>query len=384
MWQGWKWNSTADGGPDNWMLYNNHIDIEVSDFLFHCYQMSAGDINFILDLWVASLAAYDDTPSFSTSADMYNTIDANPLGDVPWQSISLQYNRAKTISEVPLWMKSNYDVWFWDPHTLVLNLLSNLDFDHEFDYAPFQEHTADGVHHFQDFMSVNWAWKQAICPRPRLFWFKAYATHFQDIIAVNPKMRGSVLHPIILGSDKTMVSVATGHNEYWPIYLSIGNIHNNTQWAHHNGVVLLGFFAIPKSKCCISLCSHLLYLICKWLNPAINEFHDDATFYKFCHQLLHSSLVKILKMLKPGMMTPDITHFPDGHVRQVMYGLGPYIANYPEQALLACIMQGWYTKYILLWGFSMPYWHAFLDALCLRTTLIPVNMFIALRHIPSC
>jgi len=53
--------------------------------------------------------------------------------------------------------------------------------------------------------------------------------------------------PIILGSDKTTVSVGTGNNEYWPLYLSIGNIHNNVRHAHRNGVVLLGFLAIPKS-----------------------------------------------------------------------------------------------------------------------------------------
>jgi Plavaka transposase len=54
--------------------------------------------------------------------------------------------------------------------------------------------------------------------------------------------------PIILGSDKTTVSVATGQNEYWPIYLSIGNIHNNVRRAHRNGVALLGFLSTPKSK----------------------------------------------------------------------------------------------------------------------------------------
>jgi Plavaka transposase len=32
---------------------------------------------------------------------------------------------------------------------------------------------------------------------------------------------------VILGSDKTTVSVATGQNEFHPIYLSIGNIWNN-------------------------------------------------------------------------------------------------------------------------------------------------------------
>ncbi|KAG6327108.1 hypothetical protein ID866_11980 [Astraeus odoratus] len=33
--------------------------------------------------------------------------------------------------------------------------------------------------------------------------------------------------PVILGSDKTTVSVGTGHTEYYPLYVSLGNVHNN-------------------------------------------------------------------------------------------------------------------------------------------------------------
>jgi hypothetical protein len=68
------------------------------------------------------------------------------------------------------------------------------------------------------------------------------------MVAEDPMTHGSMLVPIILGSDKTTVSVATGHTEYWPVYLSIGNIHNNARRAHKNGLVLFGFLAIPKSK----------------------------------------------------------------------------------------------------------------------------------------
>jgi hypothetical protein len=46
------------------------------------------------------------------------------------------------------------------------------------------------------------------------------------------------------------------------------------------------------------------------------------------------------------MTTPEVVCFPDGHFRKVIYGLGPYIADYPEQVLLACIVQGWCPKYI--------------------------------------
>ena len=71
----------------------------------------------------------------------------------------------------------------------------------------------------------------------------------QDKIIINhPKNKGAFFVPVILGSDKTTVSVATGQTDYWPGYISIGNIHNNMRRTHQNGVILLGFLAIPKSK----------------------------------------------------------------------------------------------------------------------------------------
>jgi len=54
--------------------------------------------------------------------------------------------------------------------------------------------------------------------------------------------------PIILGSDKTTVSVATGQNEYYPLYLSVGNIQNHMRRAHKNALVVIGFFPIPKGE----------------------------------------------------------------------------------------------------------------------------------------
>jgi len=54
--------------------------------------------------------------------------------------------------------------------------------------------------------------------------------------------------PFMMGSDKTTASAATGQVDYWPLYGSIGNIHNNIRRAHGSGLVLIGFLAIPKSK----------------------------------------------------------------------------------------------------------------------------------------
>jgi hypothetical protein len=68
---------------------------------------------------------------------------------------------------------------------------------------------------------------------------------------------------------------------------------------------------------------------------------DTVPFRHFKRWLFHHSLTKILEPLKPGMTTPEIVRCYDGHFRRAIYGLGPYIADYQEQVLVACIVQGW-------------------------------------------
>jgi hypothetical protein len=44
------------------------------------------------------------------------------------------------------------------------------------------------------------------------------------------------------------------------------------------------------------------------------------------------------------MSVPEVVQFGDGHFRRVVYGLGPYIADYPEQLVLGCVVQNWCAK----------------------------------------
>ena len=44
---------------------------------------------------------------------------------------------------------------------------------------------------------------------------------------MDPANKGATLCPIILGSDKTTVLVATGQNEYYPLYMSNGLVYNS-------------------------------------------------------------------------------------------------------------------------------------------------------------
>ena len=45
------------------------------------------------------------------------------------------------------------------------------------------------------------------------------------------------------------------------------------------------------------------------------------------------------------MSEPEVVKCGDGVYRRVVYGLGPYIADYPEQVLISGIVQGWCPRY---------------------------------------
>lgn len=51
------------------------------------------------------------------------------------------------------------------------------------------------------------------------------------------------------------------------------------------------------------------------------------------------------------MTHPELVRYGDGYYRQTFYGLGPYIADYPELVLLACIVQGWCPRYTFVMSF---------------------------------
>lgn len=61
----------------------------------------------------------------------------------------------------------------------------------------------------------------------------------------------------------------------------------------------------------------------------------------------------ILKNLRPAMTVPEVIYCFDNHFQRVIYSIGPYIADYPEQALLACIVQGWCPRCVRIHFFQI-------------------------------
>ncbi|KAI5981089.1 hypothetical protein EDC04DRAFT_2875105 [Pisolithus marmoratus] len=208
--------------------------------------MLAKKINTLLDFWAALLLLLGGTPLFANRKDLYCMIDHTSVGTVQWENFKIQHKhdvqhapdeqneqdeQGKLIEledgqdgldrlEAP-WMFDTYDVWYRDPCQVVHNLLVCADIKDEMDFMPYQEFNgANEQRCWENFMSGDWAWNDAI-------------------IHGDPFMVGATLVPIILGSDKTTVSVVTG--------FLMGNVHNTTHCAHHDAVVLIAFLAMPKS-----------------------------------------------------------------------------------------------------------------------------------------
>jgi len=106
--------------------------------------------------------------------------------------------------------------------------------------------------------------------------------------------------------------------------------------------LLSGFSLCQK----VSIYGDTTLLIANQPVIATKQHASDVRFRKFRRQLFHCSLSKILETLRPAMTKPEVARFGDGHFRRVIYGLGPYIADYEEQVLLACIVRGWCPRYV--------------------------------------
>ncbi|KAJ7204092.1 hypothetical protein GGX14DRAFT_369056 [Mycena pura] len=288
-----------------WAPFNDRVEFDFTQFHFVEAQSSASDINKALELWAASVLKYGGTAPWKNARDLYATIDAIQLGDVPWKTFKMRYAGPLPPGTPPKWMTQTYDLCARDVRQLLHQQLATAAFKDHINLVPYQQFNHAGRRVWSNLMSGEWAWAQA------------------DLIAQNPRTHGSTFVAVVAGSDKTTVSVATGHQEYHPVYISPGVISGTARRAHGNGLLPAGFLSIPKTS---------------------KKHRAKPEYQKFVRQMYHACLARIFSPLKQAMLTPEVVLCPDGHYRRVVYGLGPYIADYPEQVWLAAVVQNWCPK----------------------------------------
>ncbi|KAI9438055.1 hypothetical protein H4582DRAFT_2111606 [Lactarius indigo] len=287
--------SASEGG---WAPFENGVQFHLADLLYRRAEVSATNIDDLLRLWNESMAGSDTPAPFESHEHMYRLIDSSCLVTTIPEDVN---------ETSPTWMRTAYEVWYRDSDAVVSAMLGNPDFQGQFDLCPYIDVNADGTRRWwSNIMSGNIAWRRS-----------------DDIFAANPGTKGAMYCPIILGSDKTTVSVATGYVEYHPLYISIGNPHNTVRRAHRNAVIPIAFLAVPKCD---------------------RRYDKSKIFWVFKRRLYHASISAVLASLRPGMTAPVIRRCPDGHFRRVIYDIIAFIADYPEQVMLTGIVSGWCPK----------------------------------------
>ena len=143
--------------------FESRAQFEVADFLFREVQMSAGQMDKLMQLWGAYNGAARDPP-FANHDDLYSSIDNIKLADIRWRCFAVTYTGPRPDEgPVPPWMDEEYLVWFRCPREVLHCQLGNPDFATEMHFSPRKVFRGN-ERVYKDFMSGDWAWKQAVRP----------------------------------------------------------------------------------------------------------------------------------------------------------------------------------------------------------------------------
>ncbi|KAH9913704.1 uncharacterized protein BXZ73DRAFT_92935 [Epithele typhae] len=281
-----------------WEPFDDRATFEFVEWVVEDSPQSHANLKKLLRILAAKFTTDgmpDYCPFYRSKQQILDAIDAIECGEALWRTVAVRYRGPLGPHSPPiLHIRNSLEV--------VKTLVGNPEFVNHFDYVPFKEYTAPDCRQVSNMMSGQWSFDKA------------------DEISIDPSTQGGMLVPIVLGADKTTVSVATGHQEFYPTYMSIGNIHNSMRRSHRESVIPVAFLPIPHTS---------------------REFEDDEDFRVFKKQVYHSSLTALLMPLRPGMTKPHVLRCPDLHFRRAIFQAGPFIADYLEQVYVSGVVYMW-------------------------------------------
>jgi hypothetical protein len=129
----------------DWRPFESEVQFKVADLLYRRIELSASNIDTLLDLWGDSLADFGEHAPFESHSEMHRVIDLSSLGDIPWQCLVTEVPDSVTECS-PLWMQMRYEVWYRDPKAVASSMLANREFDGQFDLCPYIDLDSSGKH----------------------------------------------------------------------------------------------------------------------------------------------------------------------------------------------------------------------------------------------
>jgi hypothetical protein len=170
----------------------------------------------------------------------------------------------------PKWMTQTYELCTRDSRQVLHQQLATTDFKDKINLSPYRQFDRDHQQIRSNLMSADWAGNRRYITLYR--WSFQKLTISQDEIAKDRSTHGAMFVPVIAGSDKTIVSDMTGHQEYHPVYMLPGNLTNIARRAHGNALLPVAFLPIPKST----------HLISCWSSNYLTQIYSDKEAPENC------------------------------------------------------------------------------------------------------
>jgi hypothetical protein len=123
---------------------------------------------------------------------------------------------------------------------------------------------------------------------------------------------------LIIASDKTQLSTFNHNKSAWPVYLTIGNLPKALRRrVSLRTTILIGYLPVPS----------------------FDEILDDNTRREARHQVFHETMSILLHRISSiGAEGIELT-CADSHVRRVYPVVASYVADFPEQCLIAGVQE---------------------------------------------
>ncbi|KAG1906491.1 uncharacterized protein F5891DRAFT_941482 [Suillus fuscotomentosus] len=231
-------------------------------------------------------------PSYTSNYTFRKKLDKLPKG--PGWMCDIVTSTGDRVDGSQEFLTERHELWRRDPVECVRELVGNPAFKEYLAYLPEKvyEDPEGKTRVYDEMWTGDWWWNMQEHLPP-----------------------GAVIAPVILASDKTNLTRFRGDKAAWPIYLTIGNIKKDIRrQPSKHATVLIGYLPISKML----------------------HFKDDEGRQLGRYRLFHNCMRLVMESLIDAGCCGVEMICTDGNIRHIFPILAAYIADHPEQCLIAC------------------------------------------------